>query len=337
MGERLRPIRRGSGRYRGRPSGQAAGSPRSAAYRRASRRRYVIRRIVGVIVLGMVLALLLIGGMALASPSEQPYLQPVSPVETGNVPGLPSPPDPPNPPALDMQRVWSAAVAEDSWPDLATNSRTGTFGGGIALTFDDGPNVRNTPVILDTLRKYHLKATFFVLGRQVKKNPRLVRRIVNEGHTLGNHTYDHADLSALNADQIRRELRSTQKAVDDALGYHYPMRVMRPPYGDPYIDRSGLSAFRRITREQKLFPVMWTVDPSDYLHDGDPRGLIRAIVRTDKARRKEQPKKRDEVLLLHDNHGQTAKVLPRIIDYYQRTGRDFTDVNDLLADKYLKP
>ncbi|CAN5252353.1 hypothetical protein BH18ACT10_BH18ACT10_18990 [soil metagenome] len=298
----------------------------------------MVRRIVLILALSLALALLLLG-MAThgAWTSEQAYLPPVLPVESGTLPAPPKPPDSLDS-SPDMERVWAAAAAEDSSPDLATGAKTGTFGGRIALTFDDGPRARTTPEVLDTLKKYDLKATFFVLGRQVKKNPDLVRRIVKEGHTLGNHTYDHADLSALSANQMRRELQSTQKAVDDALGYHYPMMIMRPPYGDPYIEGSNaLPVFRRVVREQKLIPVMWTVDPSDYLHGGDPRGLIRAIVRTDKAKHKEQQRKRDEVVLLHDSHGQTARALPDIIDYYQRTGRDFTDVDELLADRYLDP
>lgn len=333
----LRSTDRGSVRYPGGSSGPVLGT-RSAAYRRARYRRFVVRRIGGVVVLCLVLALLWIGGLAIASPSEQPSLRAVSPVETGNVPIPPAPPDSPDAPSPDMKRVWDAAAAEDSSPDLATNSRTGTLGGRISLTFDDGPNARTTPEVLDTLQKYNLKATFFVLGRQVKENPELVRRIVKEGHTLGNHTYDHADLSTLSANQMRRELQSTQKAVDDALGYHYPMAIMRPPYGDPYIGGTdSLPAFRRIAREQKLFPIMWTVDPSDYLRGGNPKGLIRAVVRKDKADQKVRQGKRDEILLLHDSHRQTANALPEIIDYYQKAGRKFTNVDELLAEKYLKP
>lgn len=298
----------------------------------------MVRRIGGVIVLCLVVALLWIGGMAIASPSEQPSLRAVAPVEAGNVPTLPSIPDSPDAPTPDMKRVWDAAVDEDSSPDIATNGRTGTLGGGISLTFDDGPNSRTTPEILDTLQEYNLKATFFVLGRQVKKNPELVRRIVKEGHTLGNHTYDHADLSTLSANQMRRELRSTQKAVDDALGHHYPMALMRPPYGEPYFGGTGsLPAFRRVVREQELFPILWTVDPSDYLRGGNPRGLIRAVVRQDKANQKVRQGRRDGILLLHDSHRQTANALPGIIGYYQKADREFTNVDELLEEKYLNP
>ena len=228
----------------------------------------MVRRIVLILALSLVLALLLLGMVTHGAwTSEQAYIQPVLPVESGTLPATPKPPDSLDSSSPDMERVWSAAADEDSWPNLAAHSKTGTFGGKISLTFDDGPEPRTTPKILDTLKKHDLKATFFVLGRQVKEHPGLLRRIVEEGHIVGNHTYDHADLSALSTKQTRRELESTQKAVDDALGYHYPMAVMRPPYGDPYLaGKYALPAFRRIAREQELFPVIWTIDPSDYLY-----------------------------------------------------------------------
>ena len=155
---------------------------------------------------------------------------------------LPEPPDPRQP---DMRRVWDAAIAQDPWPDLATNGKTGTWGRRIALTFDDGPDPRTTPRILDSLREHDLKATFFVLGRQVKERPGLLRGIVKEGHTIVNHTYNHTDMSDLRQKRMRLELRRTQAAVDHALGYHYSMVLMRPPYGNLYLDGpDALPVFR---------------------------------------------------------------------------------------------
>jgi peptidoglycan/xylan/chitin deacetylase (PgdA/CDA1 family) len=272
-------------------------------------------------------------GVALYGPSSEGDTQALLPVEARTVPRPPGLQPPGVARQPDMERVWAAAIAQDSTPALATNSKTGTSGGRIALTFDDGPDRQTTPLVLDSLREHHIKATFFVLGRQIKKNPDLLRRIVAEGHTIGNHTYDHADLSALNKKQMRRELRSTQEAVDDALGYHYPMVLMRPPYGDPYFGGSdALPIFQKVVREQRLFPVLWTQDPSDYLFDGHPGGVVRSV-----ARAKERGRKRDQVLLLHDTHRQTAEALPRIIEHYDEAGRRFAGVDELLADKYAEP
>ena len=302
----------------------------SGARRHARRRRFMVRRLSFVSALLCVVALISQGMPLLGiSYSHRGYARAVLPVEAGDLPALPHPQPP------DMRRVWDAAIARDPSPELAIRGKTGTSGGRIVLTFDDGPDRQTTPLILDSLRKHNLKATFFVVGRQVKKTPGLLRSIVEEGHTIGNHTYDHADLSDLSPKRMRRELQSTQKAVDDALGYHYPMALMRPPYGNPYIGGSdALPAFRRVVRGQKLFPIMWTLDPSDYLFGGHPEGVVRSVVSADKTGRKAE---RDQVLLLHDTHRQTAQALPRIIHHYERSGRRFADVGELLAHKYIKP
>ncbi len=234
-----------------------------------------------------------------------------------------------------MGQVWAAAVARDLSPDLATGGNVGTSGNRVALTFDDGPNPRTTPLILDTLRDRGVRATFFVVGRQVAENPGLLRRIVAEGHAIGNHTYDHADMSGLSAGRMSDQLRGTQESVDDALGYHHPMALMRPPYGNPYVEGSNaLPAFRGVVRGEGLFPVMWTVDPGDYLLGGNPDGVVRAVARADEAGRGGES---DEVVLLHDNQRQTSKALPEIIDHYEGSGRRFAGVEELLADKYLNP
>src|SRR5215210_8201636 len=302
----------------------------SGARRQVRRRRFMIRRLSFVLALLLVVALFSFGAPLFGdSSSERGHTEAVLPVEARSLP------EPPYQRTPDLREVWDAAIARDPSPELVTRGRTGTFGGRIALTFDDGPNRRITPLILNSLQRHDVKATFFVLGRQVKKNPGILRRIVKEGHTIGNHTYDHADMSALSPKRMRLELRRTQEAVDDALGYHYPMALMRPPYGNPYFAGSdALPVFRGIVREQKLFPVMWTLDPSDYLFGGHPEGVVRGVVRAEKTGRNVE---RDQVLLLHDTHRQTAEALPKIIDHYERSGRQFADVDELLADKYIRP
>jgi len=290
----------------------------------------MVRRLSFVLALLLVVALFSFGAPPFGGPSsERGNTKAVLSVEARSLPEAPYQRAP------DLRQVWDSAITRDHSPELVTHGRTGTSGGRIALTFDDGPDRQTTPLILDVLRRHHLKATFFVIGRQIKKNPGLLRRIVKEGHTIGNHTYDHADLSDLSPKRMRLELQSTQKAVDDALGYNYPMQLMRPPYGNPYIGGSdALPAFRKVVREEELFPVMWTLDPRDYLFGGHPEGVVRSVVRADKPGREAE---RDQVLLLHDTNRQTVQALPRIIHYYERSGRRFADVGELLADKYTNP
>ncbi|MFG1681245.1 bifunctional polysaccharide deacetylase/glycosyltransferase family 2 protein [Nonomuraea sp. NPDC049269] len=98
----------------------------------------------------------------------------------------------------------------------------------IALTFDDGPDPAWTPAVLDALKKYGAKATFFAVGSKVAEHPELARRIIAEGHELGNHTYAHADLAAVPGWRLRLELSLTQKALAGATGLH--TTLVRPPY-----------------------------------------------------------------------------------------------------------
>jgi len=230
-----------------------------------------------------------------------------------------------------MNNIWAAAVKDDSSPDLATNGKTGTSGNGVALTFDDGPDPRTTPRILATLREHDVKATFFVVGSQVEKHPDLLRQIVEDGNAIGNHTYDHANLSKLSTKQMRDELERTQEAVDKALGYHYEMKIMRPPYGEPYFDGSdALPAFRKVVRQEQLFPVVWTIDTQDYLKADNPQGIVKTLASQDKT-------ERDQVVLMHDIHPQDVRALPGVIDHLERAGRQFVGIDQLLRDKYPEP
>src|SRR5690606_16810957 len=87
----------------------------------------------------------------------------------------------------------------------------------VALTFDDGPHPVNTPQVLDILKEYGVKGTFFVTGNNAERYPALIKRIVDEGHTLGNHTFGHPDLAKLSEADVLNELARTQRAVDKAL------------------------------------------------------------------------------------------------------------------------
>lgn len=256
----------------------------------------------------------------------------VSAVEYGDPSGISAPfSAPPGLAAPDMDRVWEAAVARERSPSLAVFGEGLASEGRVALTFDDGPHPIFTPRILDVLEEYDVTATFFVVGGYVEQHPEIVQRMVEEGHTLGNHTYTHTSMSLQGKAQLRRELRKTQKAVNKALGYRYPMSTMRPPYGHPYQDGSAnLPVFQKVVRKKELFPVLWTPSPHDYLFDGQPRKIVRKLSRLRAAR-----EGHDEVLLLHDTKQQTADALPAVIELYKSENPKFTDIHELLADKYL--
>jgi peptidoglycan/xylan/chitin deacetylase (PgdA/CDA1 family) len=230
-------------------------------------------------------------------------------------------------PDRSVDEAWAAAVAQDASPTLATPGETAAFDHRIALTFDDGPDPVTTPTILDVLRDYDIKATFFVIGARAEQHPELVERMVGEGHALGNHTYYHRDLTKLAPESMQRELQDTQAVIDRALGRHSRITLFRPPCGAPYnTEIDMLPAFQEVMREQQMYPVMWTIDPQDWTLGDQPESIT--------ANLSQSTPDAGGVVLLHDTQPQTAEALPKILDYYGVAGFEFTGVRDLLADKY---
>lgn len=230
-------------------------------------------------------------------------------------------------PDRDLDEAWATATALDPSPSLGAPGETVEFGHRIALTFDDGPDPVTTPAILDVLRAHNLKATFFVYGARAERHPELIERIVGEGHILGNHTYYHRDMAKLPPDLMVKELRDTQAAVDQALGSHYQMTLFRPPCGAPYnTETEAIPLFQRVMQEQEMYPVMWNIDPRDWALEGHPDLIVDNVVQSTPSD--------GGIVLLHDTQRQTVDALPGILDYYLTTGFEFTEVRNLLAEKY---
>jgi len=144
-----------------------------------------------------------------------------------------------------------------------------------ALTFDDGPNDNATPALLDLLAAHNVRATFFMLGKFVRRRPELARRVHAAGHLIGNHTETHPWLHYQRARVIREELRSCNQALEDTLGA--PVGYFRPPHG------ARRPAVLRIAAELGLTTVQWNVMALDWLPIGTERilanierGLVRA-------------------------------------------------------------
>lgn len=230
-------------------------------------------------------------------------------------------------PSQGVDEAWAIAAAQDPSPSLATPGETMRFGRRIALTFDDGPDPVTTPAILDVLRDYDLKATFFIYGVRAQRHPELIERIVSEGHTLANHTYYHRDLTRLSPDLVLKELQGNQAVIDQALGNNSQVTLFRPPCGAPYnTETEKLPMFQNIMREQKMYPVMWNIDPRDWALGDQPDSIVDSVAQS--------TPEDGGVLLLHDTQPQTAYALPGIIDYYRAANFEFTGVRDLLAEKY---
>lgn len=168
----------------------------------------------------------------------------------------------------------------------------------VALTFDDGPDPKWTPKILDVLRRHHVHATFFVVGTQVAAHPELVRRILAEGHEIGVHTFTHTDLGTLPEWQRSLELRETQLALAGATGR--TSSLLRPPYssGNAAVTNQDWSAIRAAAGDGYL-TVLSTLDSGDWRRPGVDRIVTDSVPRGTAG----------QILLMHDGGGDRSQTL----------------------------
>jgi peptidoglycan/xylan/chitin deacetylase (PgdA/CDA1 family) len=184
----------------------------------------------------------------------------------------------------------------------------------IALTFDDGPHPEYTPAILDALARHHARATFFMVGECAREWPELVRRIVHEGHAIGDHTTTHVDLSRLSPAETWQELRRSTSALEEIAGTR--VRYLRPPWGHMalWTPLVAVACGLRI--------ALWSLDSLDYSGLG-PSGLIARLERT-------VPEPGD-VLLFHDENRPTAEALPMLLEYLRELDLDCVTLDELLG------
>ncbi|MCS7460459.1 polysaccharide deacetylase family protein [Paenibacillus doosanensis] len=195
------------------------------------------------------------------------------------------------------------------------------FAGKVALTFDDGPDGKYTPAILDILRENDVKATFFVVGTQVSKFPEVLKRIHEEGHAIGNHSWDHADLSKLSSARIRTELTKTDEWIEKTVGFS--PSLIRAPYG-------AVSALVKKEAERSERPLIgWNVDPRDWAGT-DSEEIVRNV---------KSHTKPGGIILLHSFGGKqgkldnTVEALPAIIAFLKENGYQPVTVPELKADR----
>jgi peptidoglycan/xylan/chitin deacetylase (PgdA/CDA1 family) len=188
----------------------------------------------------------------------------------------------------------------------------------IALTFDDGPG-KYAGTLLDTLKKYNAKATFFLEGQYVKSRPAYVKRMHAEGHELGNHSYTHPDFTKSDAGVIRSEIKKTQDAVKKAAGVE--PKLLRPPYGLADVQVSDVAA------EFGMPMILWTAGS----HDWDTKN-VEAI-----KKKTLEVAERDGIILMHDWVKQTVDAMPSIIKSLQAKGYHLVTVSDIVKRQDLKP
>ncbi|OLB77111.1 MAG: hypothetical protein AUI14_17300 [Actinobacteria bacterium 13_2_20CM_2_71_6] len=185
----------------------------------------------------------------------------------------------------------------------------------IALTFDDGPHPAFTPQVLEILRRYGAVATFFCVGLNVSGYPHLVRRTVDEGHLVANHTWSHPYLPDLTRDELLRQIDATNDALRRATGR--PSTLVRPPYGGRTPEVLGWLAGHGVTT------VLWDIDASDWAVPGTDTIVARASQAAE-----------GSVILMHDAGGdrtQTIAALPRILEHLGERGYQFVTLDKLIA------
>ena len=219
------------------------------------------------------------------------------------------------------ERVQSNYKVLPAYPTLFRAG--GGSGHRVVLTFDDGPDPEWTPKILDILKAYRVKATFFILGREAEDHAELVRRIAEEGHEIGNHSFLHPNLAEVSDARIRLELNATQRLIESLTGHS--TTLFRPPY-DADSSPSDLAELEPIRVAQSLgyLTVLENIDPCDWQRPGVDNILQRI---------KDQ-RPRGTIILLHDgggNRAQTVAALPRLLDYLKERGDQVVSVADLLG------
>src|SRR3989441_1444787 len=193
----------------------------------------------------------------------------------------------------------------------------------VAITFDDGPDPRWTPKILDILKAANVKAAFFLVGVNAERYPSLVRRIVNEGHEIGNHTYYHPNLALCWPEHIRLELNATQLLLETITGR--ATTLFRPPYAsDTGPTQLSELAPLKIAEDLNYLVVLENIDPQDWAKPGADIILQRI----------KQQRHDGSVILLHDAGGdrsQTVESLPRILDWLHTRGDTVVPLSTLLG------
>lgn len=184
----------------------------------------------------------------------------------------------------------------------------------VALTFDDGPSGAYTEILLDGLRERNVKATFFVMGNNIKEHEDIIRRMYNEGHLIGNHTYTHIDLAKTDFETACKEISDTNSYITNITGY--TPRFIRPPYGD-WNDK--------LLTETDMSVVLWNVDPEDWKDQNADIVAARVVKNT----------RNGDIILLHDIFKSSVDAALQIVDQLQDKGYHFVTVDKLNNSKIV--
>src|SRR6201987_289265 len=219
-------------------------------------------------------------------------------------------------------------------PEPYRVARYGATAKQVAITFDDGPDPEWSPKILDVLKREHAPATFFLIGIQAENNPALTKRIYDEGHEIGNHTFTHPDISNISKSYMKVELNLTERLFASRLGIR--TILFRPPYAiDQEPDTADQVRPLEITQDMGYITVGNRIDPNDW-RDNPRRSAeeIRDAVMKDLPACNVNDQLCGNIILLHDGGGdrrETVRSLPMIIEGLRARGYQIVPVYQLLG------
>lgn len=195
----------------------------------------------------------------------------------------------------------------------ALHSNTTTSKNQIAITFDDGPHPDFTPKVLDVLQQHRAKATFFCIGQQVEKHPEILKRIITEGHLIGNHTYSHSkSFGFFSTDQVISELKKTKQIIHDLIGKE--MKLYRPAFAvtNPMIEKA--------VEQLQLNSIGWNIRSLDTTSRSEKMILKRITAKLSKG----------NIILLHDTSEKTVNVLEQLLLFLKERNLESVTVDQLL-------
>ena len=236
-------------------------------------------------------------------------------------------------------------ISEETYDSLPSRFVARKYGTNdslkLVLTFDDGPDPDYTPKILDILSKYHVPATFFVIGINAENNIPIVKREFKEGHEIGNHTFTHPNIAKVSQRRAILEIESTRLLIECITGRSTIM--FRAPYNADFEPEKWEELIPvAIARKQNYLDIGESIDPLDW----EPGVSADSIFYRTIARKNEMTRQgfSGNIILLHDAGGDgreaTVEALPRIIEYFQKRGFHFTTVSDILGktrDEMMPP
>jgi peptidoglycan/xylan/chitin deacetylase (PgdA/CDA1 family) len=209
----------------------------------------------------------------------------------------------------------------------------------VTLTFDDGPSAELTPVVLNVLKKYGVKATFFMLGNAAKSKMALVKRIRDEGHIIANHSYSHPNFHALSTGSQTSEFSTTDSILSSMMPQN--LKLFRYPYGNSTCGTNALAGklgYRGI--------VGWHIDSCDWAfakngYVTQKQANLCAVSASNMANYaghvvSEAKRRNGGIILMHDVHSHTAYSVEEIIVRLKREGFTFTNLDDPRMAKYFR-